>query len=170
MKAFPLLLIFTLKTAFAQELKTIREKHYFSLRGALVSPVGIFDNSYHGGFSINGIMHFKWVKKGAEVQLITGYERFPPREANFFGAISAIPVKMGLLQMISKQFYLYGRIGIFIVKDETTKYDVRFSTDAGLGYAFGKFAIDIGFHGWLRKNNGGFTNYLSTGIIFPFKR
>ncbi|MES2777929.1 MAG: hypothetical protein V4722_27360 [Bacteroidota bacterium] len=167
---FPFLLAVTLQNANAQKQKQPRASHYFSVRAVVVAPLGSFDNTYYGGAGINGIMHFKWLKRGAEVQLITGYEKFKPKKGNVFGSISAIPLKMGLLQMISKQFYLYGRTGILAVKDKKSPYSIRFSTDAGLGFAFKKLAVDIGFHGWTRQNGGGFTNYFSAGVVLPFRR
>ncbi len=166
--------LFLLALAFhnvnAQKQKTARAKHYFSVRPEVVAPLGVLDESYYSGAGINGIMHFKWLKSGAEVQLIAGYERFKPKKRNFFGDITTIPLKMGLLQMISKQVYLYGRIGLMGVRDAKSTFSTRFSTDAGLGFSFKNTAVDIGFHGWLRKNGGGFTNYFSAGLVLPFHR
>lgn len=167
---FPILLAFTLHNANAQKQKQPHANHYFSVRPVVVAPLGVFDDLYYGGAGINGLMHFKWLNKGAEVQLITGYERFKPKKGNIFGDISVIPLKTGLLQQISKQFYLYGRTGVVAVKDGRSPYSIRFSTDAGLGFAFKKMAFDIGFHGWLRKNGGAFTNYFSAGLVLPFRR
>ncbi|MEO7309674.1 MAG: hypothetical protein ABIX01_04705 [Chitinophagaceae bacterium] len=164
------LMAFSFLNGFSQKPGKPATGHYFSVRVAVVSPLGIFDQTYYSGAGIDGIMHFKWLKKGAEVQAITGYERFKPKRGNIFGNISTIPLKMGLLQMISKQFYLYGRTGVMFVKDNKTSYSTRFSTDAGLGFAFRKFAADIGFHGWTRRNGGGFTNYFSAGVVLPFHR
>jgi len=166
---FPFLLVTTLQHGFAQTQKPNRNRHYVSLRATVVAPLGSFDDIYYSGAGINGIIHLKWLKKGAEVQVLTGYEKFEPKGGGIFGAISLIPIKMGVLQMISKQFYLYGRTGIVAVKDEQSPFSIRFTTDAGLGFAFKKFAVDIGFHGWGRKG-GGFTNYFSAGVVLPFRR
>lgn len=167
---FPCLIAITLHNAYAQPQKAPRARHYFSLMPVIVAPLGAFDETYYSGIGINGIMHFKWLKSRAEVQLISGYQNFKPKKGNIFGAISAIPLKMGLLQMISKEFYLYGRTGVLAVKDTKSDYSIRFSADAGLGFAFKKMALDIGFHGWVRKNGGGFTNYFSAGVVLPFHR
>ena len=160
-----------LQPALAQKAKQkpAHSPHYFSFGVGVVAPLGDFDNSYHSGFGINGTMHFKGMIKSGEFQVITGYERFLPKRLNPFGAISIIPVKAGILQMISKEFYLYVRTGVLAVKDKKSPYSLRFSTDAGLGYAFRQFAVDIGFHGWVRKG-GGFTNYFSAGVVLPFHR
>ena len=167
---FPLLLVITLQNGFAQTQKRPRAKHYFSARPTAVSPLGFLDDTYYSGAGINGIMHFKWLKKGAEVQVITGYERFKPKGGNSFGAITVVPLKMGLLQKISKEFFVFGRTGVVAVKDMKTQFSIRFATDAGLGFAFKKIAVDIAIHGWVRKNGGGFTNYFSAGVVLPFRR
>ena len=167
---FLFLLVITLQNVNAQKQKANRDRHYFSVMPEVVAPLGAFDDGYYGGAGINGIIHYKWLKNRAEVQLIAGYERFKPKKGNIFGDITTIPLKMGLLQMISKQFYLYGRVGVLGVKDQKSSFSTRFSTDAGLGLSLKKMALDIGFHGWLRKSGGGFTNYFSAGVVLPFRR
>jgi hypothetical protein len=164
------LLIISNNSLAQKETKQQHTKPYVSMRLVALAPLGIFDESYYGGAGINIISHFDWIHKGAEVQAIFGLERFRPIAFNAFGAITTMPLKVGMLQKISTQFYAYGRTGVIAVKDATSPFTIRFSTDIGLGFSFRKMAIDIGVHSWLQRNGGGFSNYFSTGIVLPFRR
>ena len=162
---------FFAQPTFAQEAKPPRAKNYFSIRLAMVAPLGAFDDFYKGAIGIEGIMHLKWLDlHGGEVQIVSGFERFNPKKGNIFGNITILPLKMGIMKMVSKEFFFYGRAGIVGIKDQKSSYAVRFSTDVGFGYGFKKIAADVGFHGWVKQAGGGYSNYFSAGIMFPFHR
>ena len=137
----------------------------------MLAPLGVFDDVYKGAIGIDAIAHLKWLDvHGGEVQIVSGFGRFNPKTGNIFGNITVIPLKIGIMKMISKEFYILGRTGILAVKDQKSSFAIRFSTDAGFGYAFKHFATDIGFHGWARSGGGGYSSYFSAGVVLPFRR
>ncbi len=166
---FFLLMVFYQPTK-AQDKKTPTLKDYISLQAGITLPVGQFSNDYQLGFSTTGLYHILGVSKGAEVQLQAGYQKFSPSGNSNFGNITALPFKIGWQQNVDKDFYLYSRIGTLIVKDEVSTYSARFSLDFGVVFDLKKIGLDIGFTGWKKENNTGWSNYLTFGLIFPFHK
>jgi len=169
---FPCLLVVGMQHVAAQKQgqKQSHAKSYLSVSPALVTPLGVFTDGYKSGYSLQGIMHFKWLNKGAELQLVAGYERFTAKNFNYFGAVSTIPMKVGVLQMVTQKYYLYGRLGLLGVKDQRSSFAMRFSSDLGMGYAFKNIALDVGLHAFVRKGANRLTNYMSFGMVLPFRR
>lgn len=140
------------------------------MQASVALPVGQFAGDYQLGFSTTGLYHIHCVGKGAEVQLQAGFQQFNPVGISNFGNITALPFKVGWQQNIDKNFYLYGRIGTLIVKDEVSTFSSRFSVDFGVVFDLKKVGLDIGLNGWKKEYNAGWSNYLTFGLIFPFHK
>lgn len=147
----------------------LHKKHYLSASISYIAPLGVFDDDYKSGISLNAIAHLKWLRDGAEMQIVSGYDHFPQKNNYIFGHISVIPLKMGILQMLSKEFYIYGRAGIVGAKDEISKFSIRPSIDGGIGLTIKKISIDLGWHGWFRKRSIRMSDYFSAGVVVPFR-
>lgn len=143
---------------------------YISLQAGLLLPTGQFSNDYQLGYSTTALYHIHGVGKGAEVQLQAGYQQFEPIGYSNYGYITALPFKIGWQQNIDKGFYFYGRIGTLVIKDELSTFTARFSLDFGIVFDLKKVGLDIGFNGWKKENNSGWSNYLNFGLIFPFHK
>jgi hypothetical protein len=166
---FFILVVFC-QPAWAQDKKAPSAKDYISLQAGIALPVGQFSNNYQLGFTTTALYHIHLPDKGTELQLQAGFQQFSPAGVSSFGTISALPFKVGWQQNVAKGFYMYGRIGTLVVKDEQTTYSARLSLDFGVVFDLKKLGLDVGFNGWKKENNTGWSNYVTVGLIFPFHK
>lgn len=153
-----------------QEQKKTRLKDYFSFQVGTALPIGNFSDGYQLGYTTAALFHIHGVGTGAEVQLQAGFQYFIPFDYNGYGPITALPFKVGWQQNIAKGFYCYGRVGTLVVKDQKSVFKGRFSLDGGFLFDLKKVGLDVGYNGWAIENHGGWSNYFTLGLVFPFRK